>query len=146
PVSSQTLGRRDCRIDARACALLKAAANHRGRHKKRAAHGQLHRHGYMRVVTTSNGGLPPGQCDLALVDWRAASVEAVRLTFASLVHFPSPAGVLVIWVDPQDRAANRKLRLILENHGLLVEAGTIREHGSAISARRRELSPISKAA
>jgi hypothetical protein len=52
----------------------------------------------------------------------------------------------VICVDPQDRAGNRKLRIVLENHDLLVEAGTIREYGSVISARRRDRRSISNAA
>ena len=107
---------------------------------------ELHRQGYMRVVTTRHCGLPHGQCDVALVDWRGHSIKALDTTLDWLVHFLTPAGVLVIWVDRQDRPGNRKLRSILENHDLLVEAGIICAHGSAISARRRELNPISRAA
>jgi hypothetical protein len=62
------------------------------------------------------------------------------------VDFLSPAGVVVVWVDPQEPAGNRKLRAILEKHGLVVEAGTVRESGSAVSAHRSEIKPISKAA
>jgi hypothetical protein len=107
---------------------------------------ELHRQGYTRVVTTKHSGLPCGQSDVALIDWRGHSIKALETTLDWLVHFLTPAGVVVIWVDPQDRAGNRKLRSVLENHDLLVEAGTIREHGSAISARRRELNPMPKAA
>jgi len=107
---------------------------------------ELHRQGYMRVVTTRHSGLPHGQSDVALVDWRGHSIKALETMLDWLVHFLSPTGVLVICVDPQDRAGNRKLRIVLENHDLLVEAGTVREHGSAISARRRDRRPISKAA
>jgi hypothetical protein len=107
---------------------------------------ELHRQGYMRVVTTRHSGLPRGQCEVALVDWRGHSIKALETTLDWLVHFLTPTGVLVICVDPQDRAGNRKLRSVLEHHDLLVEAGTIREHGSAISARRRELNPISRVA
>jgi hypothetical protein len=81
-----------------------------------------------------------------MVDWRGHSIKALETTLDWLVHFLSPTGVLVICVDPQDRAGNRRLRIVLENHDLLVEAGTISEHGSAISARRRDRSPVSKAA
>ena len=62
------------------------------------------------------------------------------------MDFLSPTGVLVVWVDPQERAGNRKLRSALERHGLFVEAGIIRDHGSAVSAQRRDMKPISKVA
>jgi len=107
---------------------------------------ELHRRGYVRVATTANCGLPAGQYDVALVDWRQRSIKALDTTLDWLVDFLSPAGVLVVFVDPQEPAAHRKLRSALEKHGLIVEAGTVREHGSALSAQRSELKPISKVA
>src|SRR5262245_1641050 len=107
---------------------------------------ELHRRGHTRVTTTSNCGLPAGQYDVALVDWRERSIKALETTLDWLVDFLSPASVLVVWVDPQEPTANRKLRSVLEKQGLLVEAGVIRKHGSAISARRHELNRISKVA
>jgi hypothetical protein len=107
---------------------------------------ELHRRGYARVVTTANCGLPAGQHDVALVDWRQRSIKALDTTLDWLVDFLSPAGVLVVWVDPQESAGNRKLRSMLERHGLVVEAGTVREHGSAVSAQRTEMKAISKVA
>jgi hypothetical protein len=106
---------------------------------------ELHRRGYIRVATTTNCGLPCGQYDVALVDWRQRSIKALETTLDWLVDFLGPTGALVVWVDPQGHAGNRKLRAALENHGFLVEAGTVREHGSAISARR-ERKHIAKAA
>ena len=107
---------------------------------------ELHRRGYVRVVTTACCGLPAGQYDVALVDWRRRSIEALDATLDWLVDFLVPAGVLVVWIDPQEPAANRKLRSALESHGLLIEAGTISEHGCAVSAQRSEMIPISKVA
>ena len=107
---------------------------------------EMHRRGYVRVATTANCGLPAGQYDVALVDWRQRSVKALETTLDWLVEFIGPTGVLVVWVDPQERADNRTLRSTLERHGLIVEAGTIREHGSAVSAQRCEMNPISKVA
>jgi hypothetical protein len=107
---------------------------------------ELHRGGYVRAATTANCGLPAGQYDVALVDWRQRSIKALETTLDWLVDFLSPTGVLVVWFDPQDRAGNRKLRSALQRHGLVVEAGTIREQGSAVSAQRCDMSPISKAA
>src|SRR5216683_7454388 len=107
---------------------------------------ELHRRGYARVATTSNCGLPAGQYDVALVDWRQRSIKAFETTLDWLMDFLSPAGVLVVWIDPQEPAANRNLRSMLERHGLIVEAGTIHECGSAVSARQCELNPISKVA
>jgi hypothetical protein len=107
---------------------------------------ELHRRGYVRVATTANCGLPAEQYDVALVDWRQRSIKALETTLDWLVDFLSPAGVLVVWVDPQERAGNRTLRSALERHGLVVEAGTIRKHGSAVSAQRCEMSRIPKVA
>jgi hypothetical protein len=83
---------------------------------------------------------------VALVDWRQRSIKALETTLDWLVDFLSPAGVLVVWVDPQEPAGNRKLRRALEAHGLIVEGGTIREHGCAVSAQRRDMTPSSKVA
>ena len=107
---------------------------------------ELHRRGYVRVATTANCGLPAGQYDVALVDWRQRSLKAMETTLDWLVDFLRPTGVLVVWVDPQGRAGNRKLRSALERHGLIVEAGTTREHGFAVSAQRCDMRPISKVA
>ena len=74
------------------------------------------------------------------------SIKAVDPTLDWLVDFLTPAGVLVVWIDPQEPAGNRKLRATLEKHGLTVEAGTVREHGSAVSAQRFEFKPISRVA
>ena len=106
----------------------------------------LHRRGYGRVATTTTCGLPDGQYDVALVDWRQHSIKALETTLDWLVHFLTPSGVLVAWLDPQERAGNRTLRAMLEEHGLVVEAGTVRDHGSAVAARRCDPYPVSKAA
>jgi hypothetical protein len=106
----------------------------------------LHRRGYVRVTTTANCGLPAGQYDVALVDWRQRSIKALETTLDWLVDFLGPAAALVVWIGPQEPAGNRKLRSMLERHGLVVEAGTIREHSSAVSAHRSEIGPISKVA
>jgi hypothetical protein len=107
---------------------------------------ELHRRGYIRVATTTNCGLPGGQYDAAFVDWRGHSIKALETTLDWLVQFLAPLGALVVWVDPQDRAGNRKLRAVLERHGLVVEAGTVRDHGCAIAARCGEPWPMSKVA
>jgi hypothetical protein len=107
---------------------------------------ELHRRGHVCVATTANCGLPAGQYDVALVDWRQRSIKALETTLDWLVDFLSPAGLVVVWVDPQEFAGNRRLRRALEAHGLTVEAGTIRAHGSAVSAHRNDVTSISKVA
>jgi hypothetical protein len=107
---------------------------------------ELHRRGYVRVATTANCGLPAGQYDVALVDWRKRSIKALDATLDWLLDFLRPRGRLVVWVDPQEPAANRKLRAILEKHGLIVEAGTMREHGSAVLAQRAHMKAMPKVA
>jgi hypothetical protein len=62
---------------------------------------ELHRRGYVHVATTANCGLPAGQYDVALVDWRERSIKALDATLDWLLDFLSPAGGLVVWVDPR---------------------------------------------
>jgi acetolactate synthase regulatory subunit len=107
---------------------------------------ELRRRGYVRVATTTNSGVPAGQYDVALVDWRKRPIKALDTTLDWLVDFLSPWSMLVVWIDPQEPAANRKLRCMLEKHGLVIEASTVRECGSAVSAQRLEIKPISKVA
>lgn len=107
---------------------------------------ELHRRGYGRVSATANCGHPAGQYDVALVDWRQRTFKALETTLDWLVDYLSPAAVLVVWVDPQKPTANQTLRSALERRGFIVEAATVHEDGSAVSARRYEMNPISKAA
>jgi hypothetical protein len=90
-------------------------------------------------------GNPAGQYDVALVDWRRRTFNALETTLDWLVDFLSPAGV-VVWVDPLKLAARQDLRSALERRGFVIEAGTVHHYGSAVSARRREMNPMPKAA
>jgi hypothetical protein len=106
----------------------------------------LHRRGHVRVATTANCGHPAGQYDVALVDWRQRTFKSLETTLDWLVGYLSPAGVLVVWVDPLKPAARQDLHSALERRGFAIEAGTVHDYGSAVSARRREMKPIPKAA
>jgi hypothetical protein len=107
---------------------------------------ELHRRGYARVATTRTCRVPRGQNDVALITWREHSIKSLATTLDWLVHFLSPAGVLVVWVGPQERMPNQALRLALENVGFRIEAGTCCGNGVAISTRRLESTPAAKAA
>ena len=107
---------------------------------------ELHDRGYVRAAATANCGHPDGQYDVALVDWRRRTFKALEAALDWLVEFLSPAGVLVVWVDPQKAAANETLRFSLERRGFVIEAGTVHECGCAVSARRHERNPVRKAA
>jgi hypothetical protein len=107
---------------------------------------ELHRRGYPRAAATANCGQPAGQYDVALVDWRRRTFKTLEVALDWLVEFLSPAGVLVVWVDPQKAAANETLRFSLERRGFVIEAGTVHECGCAVSARRHERNPVRKAA
>jgi hypothetical protein len=107
---------------------------------------ELQRRGYARAAATANCGHPAGQYDVALVDWRRRTFKTLEVALDWLVEFLSPAGILVVWVDPQKATANEALRLSLERRGFVIEAGTVHECGCAVSARRREMNPIRKAA
>jgi hypothetical protein len=107
---------------------------------------ELQRRGYIRTAATANCGHPAGQYDVALVDWRRRTFKTLEVALDWLVDFLSPAGVLVVWVDPQKAAANEALRASLEKRGFVIEAGTVHDCGCAVSARRRETNPLRKAA
>jgi hypothetical protein len=107
---------------------------------------ELQRRGYVRTAATANCGHPAGQYDVALVDWRRRTFRTLEVALDWLVDFLSPAGVLVVWVDPQKSAANEGLRSSLERRGFVIEAGTVHDCGCAVAARRREMNPLRKAA
>src|SRR5258706_14611342 len=107
---------------------------------------ELHRRGYVRAAATANCGHPAGQYDVALIDWRRRTLKALETALDWLVKLLSPAGVLVVWVDPQKPTANQNLRFSLEKRGFVIEAGTVHECGCAVSARRREMNPVREAA
>ena len=106
----------------------------------------LQHRGYLRAAATANCGHPAKQYSVALVDWRQRTLQALETTLDWLADYLNPAGVLVVWVDPQKPAANQTLRATLQRHGFRVEAGTAYDYGFAISARRLEMHPISEAA
>jgi hypothetical protein len=107
---------------------------------------ELHRRGYARAASTANCGRAAGQYDVVLVDWRRRTSKTLETALDWLVELLSPAGMLVVWVDPQKPAATQNLRLSLERRGFAIEAGTVHECGCAVSARRRQANPVRKAA
>jgi hypothetical protein len=107
---------------------------------------ELHRRGYARAASTANCGRAAGQYDVVLVDWRRRTSKTLETALDWLVELLSPAGMLVVWVDPQKPAATQNLRLSLERRGFAIEAGTVHECGCAVSARRRAIDPVRKAA
>jgi len=107
---------------------------------------ELQRRGFARSAATANCGRPNRQYDVALVDWRRRPFRSLAATLDWLVDFLAPAGVMVVWVDPQRPAAMAELRATLIRRGFLVEAATVREDGYAVSARRKETLPLTRAA
>jgi hypothetical protein len=102
--------------------------------------------GYARASSTANCGHPAGQYDVALVDWRQRTFKMLEKTLDWLTGFLRPAGVLVVWMDPHKPSAREELRSALERRGFVVESGTVRDDGSAVSARRYQALPMSLAA
>jgi hypothetical protein len=107
---------------------------------------ELQRRGFARAASTANCGRPAGQYDAALIDWRRRTFRDLQQMLDWVVDFIAPAGVLVVWVDPQKPVAMEALRTALMRRGLFVESATVRVDGYAVSARRSETRPISKAA
>lgn len=134
------------RTDDRTGGLLETAPNRRRRLHGRRTLLQLQRRGYVRTAATANCGHPARQYDVALVDWRRRTSKSLEVALDWLVDFLSPSGVLVVWVDLQKTTATEALRQSLKRRGFGVEAGTVHDCGCAVSARRREMNPIRKAA
>ncbi len=107
---------------------------------------ELNRRGYDRVASTANCGRAANQYDIALVDWRGRTFRALETTLDWLVDFVAPEGLVVVWVEPQKPTARQNLRSALEGRGFVIEDGTVHDYGSAISARRRDVKPLPKAA
>jgi hypothetical protein len=107
---------------------------------------ELQRRGYVRTAATANCGHPAGQYDVALVDWRRRTFKTLEVALDWLVDFLSPSGLVVVWVDPQKAVANEALRHSLERRGFIIEGGLVHDCGCAVSARRREVNPVRKAA
>jgi hypothetical protein len=105
---------------------------------------ELRSRGYPGVVTTATCKLSRGRYDVALVEWRQHSIKALEATLDWLVHFLSPDGVLVIWIDAAP--GRRKLRSAIERLGFQVETGTRCENGFAVSARRLNVGQSAMAA
>jgi hypothetical protein len=106
----------------------------------------LHHRGYHRVETTASCGLPRGQYEAAIIDWRERSIRALETTLSWLVHFLAPSAVLVIWLDGSEKATGRMLQTMLEKSGFVVEAGTRTPCGRGVSACRRDATRMSLAA
>src|SRR5262249_21815983 len=85
----------------------------------------LHPLGYARATTMLNCGLPAGQYDVVILDGRQRSIKAIETTLDWAADFLSPAGVLIVWLDPHQSATARPLRSVLESHGFWIEAGTV---------------------
>jgi hypothetical protein len=99
---------------------------------------ELRSRGYPRVATTATCKLSRGRYDVAFVEWRQHSIKALETTLDWLVHFLSPTGILVIWIDIAARhwELHRELWSTIERLGFHVETGTLCESGFVISARR----------
>jgi hypothetical protein len=105
---------------------------------------ELYRRGFIDVASTANCGRAAGQYDVALVDWRQRTFQALETTLDWLVGFLSLGGLLVVWIDPQKPAVRQGLYAGLERRGFLIEDRAVHEFGSAVS-RQREERPMPKA-
>jgi hypothetical protein len=105
---------------------------------------ELERCGYAHVASTAR---PAEQCQVALIDWLGHTFRSLETTLDWLVDFfLRPDAVLVVLTDRQKAQAREGVYTALERRGFSIEVATVRADGSLVSARRRELSLIHKAA
>ena len=107
---------------------------------------ELHRRGYLLAAAAGNCGLPAGQYEVALVDWRRRTLHALDASMDWLDDFLSPLAVLVIWLDAQKAAAKDTLRAAITKHGFVVLQGAEHPCGSVLLARRSQAFPVQQAA
>jgi hypothetical protein len=107
---------------------------------------ELHDLGYVRTTSTGNCGLPTGQYEVLLVDWRRRTLGALDSALDWLVTLVDADARIVVWVDAQKAAANQALREALEKRGFVVEQSIVHDCGCALSARRAQVTPLRKAA
>lgn len=107
---------------------------------------ELHRRGYPLAAAAGNCGLPAGQYEVALVDWRRRTLHALDATMDWLDDFLSPRAVLVIWLDAHKAAAKETIRAAVSKRGFVVLQGAEHPCGSVLLARRSLAFPIRQAA
>ncbi len=107
---------------------------------------ELHRRGYLLAAAAGNCGVPAGQYEIALIDWRRRTLNALDATVDWLDDFLSPRAVLVIWADAQKPAAKDHLRTAVSRRGFVVLQGAEHPCGSVLLARRSQAYPLQKAA
>ncbi|MBR0739248.1 hypothetical protein JQ581_20145 [Bradyrhizobium liaoningense] len=107
---------------------------------------ELHRRGYLLAAAAGNCGLPAGQYEVALVDWRRRTLHALDATLDWLDDFLAPRAELVIWLDAQKTAAKEALRAAVMKRGFVVLQGTDHPCGSVVLARRSQAVPVQQAA
>jgi hypothetical protein len=107
---------------------------------------ELNRRGFSGVASTANCGRAKAQYDIALVDWRKRNFKALETTLDWLVDFLTAEGLLVIWLDPHKPSSRQDLCSKLERRGFRIEDIAVHDFGTAVSARRRDVKPLPKAA
>ena len=107
---------------------------------------ELERWGYAHVASTANCGRPAEQYEVALIDWRRRTFRSLETTLDWLVDFLRLDGVVVVWSDRQKAQARANINAALKKRGFVIEETIVEADGYAVSARRRELTPILKAA
>jgi len=104
---------------------------------------ELEHQGYTHVASVANCGRAAKRYDVALVDWRRRTFRSLEATLTGLSH---AEGVLVVATDPQKAHAREALSAALEKRGFVIEDTIVHAGGYAVSARRRALRPVLKAA
>ena len=107
---------------------------------------ELHRRGYSRVGTTATCGLPHGQYDVALVDWRGRTIKALETTLCWLGIFWARRPSWRSGSIPRNGLPTASLQLCWKSSASRIENGTRCENGLAVSARRRDAPQMSVAA
>jgi len=81
-----------------------------------------------------------------LINWEGRSIKTLDTTLAWLVQFLGSSAVLVVRLDSLEGTKFQKVESMLDRVGFQVEIGAFCEHGTAVSARRRDTPDMAVAA
>ena len=105
----------------------------------------LRRRGFLRAATPATCPLPRRQHAVGLIAGEN-SLTGIEAALAQVSPFLSSSAAIAILIRSHEGELCLKIRKRLEQMGFRIEAGTVREHGSAVSAQRFELKPVSRVA
>ena len=105
----------------------------------------LRRRGFLRLATTATCPVPKGQHSIGLIAGHN-SLQAIETALAEISPFLSTSAAIAVLIDSLEIGAGLRIREKLERLGFWIEAGVRCQEGFVLSAFRRGVVQMEKAA